>query len=64
MSKKHKIKKKRVNKGPAPRKPAPPESKFSRQRIFLYVIGALIIISMALGILVSGLAGGSGHGGF
>ena len=64
MSKKHKIKKKRTNKGPAPRKPAPPKSKFSRQRIFLYVIGALMILSMTLGILFSGLAGGTGSYGF
>ena len=64
MSKKHRTKKKRVNKGPPPRRPVPPVSRFSKQRIFLYVIGALMIISMALGILVSGLAGGTGGHGF
>ncbi|MEM7028266.1 MAG: hypothetical protein AAF629_01645 [Chloroflexota bacterium] len=61
-SKKDRVKKKRVNKGPAPRQPAPPQSRFTARHIFLYVIGALMIISMALGIFVSGLAGGTGHG--
>ncbi len=60
MSKKQRIKKKRRrNKGPAPRKPAAPAPKFTKQRIALYVVGILMILSMALGILVSGLSSGS-----
>ena len=64
MSKKQRVKKKRVKKGPPPRKPTPPTPKFSKQRIALYIIGILMILSMALGILVSGLTGGIGQGGF
>jgi len=61
MSKKNRVKKKRVKKGPAPRKPVQPQSKLSKQRIFLYIIGILMIVSMTLGILVSGLAGAAGN---
>ena len=62
MSKKHRVKKKRVKKGPPPNRPAPPAPKFTKQRIFLYVLGILMIVSMTLGILVSGLAGSIGQG--
>lgn len=63
-SKKDRVKKGRVKKGPPPRQPAPPVSRFTKQRIFLYILGALMILSMAFGILVSGLVGGSGQAGF
>ena len=64
MSKKHRVKKKRIKKGPPPRKPAAPTPTFTKRKVIAYIIGILMIVSMALGILVSGLAGGSGHGGF
>jgi hypothetical protein len=64
MSKKNRVKKKRVKKGPPPNKPPVSTPRFTKQRIFLYVLGILMIVSMTLGILVSGLAGSLGQGGF
>ena len=57
MSKKYRVKKKRVKKGPPPRKPPSPTPKMSKEKIIAYTIGILMIVSMALGILFSGLAG-------
>lgn len=38
-------------KGPAPRQVEQPKKSLSRQQIFLYTIGVLVIASMAFGIL-------------
>jgi hypothetical protein len=48
--------KRRVKKGPAPNKLVQPRSRFTKQRIFLYALGILMIVSMAIGLIVSALA--------
>lgn len=62
MGKKRRTKK-RVKKGPPPRKITPTKPKLTKERIILYAIGIVMILSMALGLVVSGLVG-SGGGGF
>jgi len=51
--------KRRVKKGPAPRKTVVPKSKFTKEKIILYTIGIVMILSMALGLVVSSLSQGS-----
>jgi hypothetical protein len=56
MSKKRRTKK-RVKKGPPPRKKVTTKPKLTKERIILYAIGIIMILSMALGLVVSSLAG-------
>ena len=43
---------------PPPKSQATPKKSLSRQQIAIYVISALIILSMAVGFIVSGMGGG------
>ncbi len=63
MGKKRRTKK-RVKKGPPPRKKDTSKPKLTKQRIILYAIGIAMILSMALGLVVSSLAGSGGGAGF
>lgn len=56
MSKKRRTKR-RVKKGPPPRKATPTKPKLTKERIILFAIGIIMILSMALGLVVSSLAG-------
>jgi hypothetical protein len=54
VSKKRKKKKQRKSGPPPPKSLAAPKKKITRQQILIYIISALVIISMAIGFLASG----------
>jgi len=50
------VKKRPKKKGPAPRRPqAQPKKKLTKQQLFLYIVGALVILSMSTGLIISAL---------
>ena len=58
VSKKRKKKKEKPSGPPPPKRvTAQPKNKITRQQIIIYAISALVIISMAIGFLLSGAGG-------
>ena len=54
VSKKRVKKEQRKSAPPAPKSLTPPKKKLTTQQILIYVISALVILSMAIGFLASG----------